>query len=208
MNVQIKVCGMRDASNLASLIELNPDFIGFIFYPKSKRYVGETFNPELIKNIPSSIKTVGVFVNEKQASLYEKQEKYQFDYVQLHGDESADLCKELKHRGFKIIKAFSVDDHFDFKTLEQFQDSCDFFLFDTKGENYGGNGVRFNWNILNKYNLDVPFFLSGGVGLDEIDEIKKIDHPKLKVIDINSRFETEPGLKDLRKIDVFFSQLR
>ena len=199
---------MREESNLASLIELKPDFIGFIFFPKSKRYVGDDFSPDLINTVPANIKKVGVFVNEEFISLCEKQERYQFDYFQLHGNESPELCKELKQRGFKTIKAFSVDSSFDFNTLKPFQESCDFFLFDTKGDNYGGNGIRFDWNILKKYNLNVPFYLSGGIGLEEINEIKNINHSKLFAIDVNSRFEIIPGLKDLKKIDAFFQQLR
>ncbi|MDC0230525.1 phosphoribosylanthranilate isomerase [Aureispira] len=204
--MRIKVCGMRNEDNIIGLCQLPIDFIGFIFYPKSARYVNRV--PRAV--IPSSIKKVGVFVNATMAEIAQKSSEFKLDYIQLHGDESEAFCQELKEKEYKLIKAFSVDDEFDFSITERYESSCDFFLLDTKGKSYGGNGIPFNWGILKKYQSDKKFFLSGGIDLNNIERIKKLNIPLLYAIDVNSKFETEPALKDLSKIkqltDEFFHE--
>jgi phosphoribosylanthranilate isomerase len=199
---------MKYGENLQSLVAIHPDFVGFIFYPKSKRFVGEDFQPELLRSIGGGMKTVGVFVNESFEELVRLQQRFQFEYYQLHGDETPELCKRLKEKGYKVIKAFSVDSSFDFNSLEAYTSACDYFLFDTKGESYGGNGTRFDWSILNNYHYDVPFFLSGGIGPDNAGDIIDVKHPQLFAIDINSKFEDEPGLKNISKLKKFFDHLQ
>lgn len=199
---------MRDIENVKELIGIKPDYIGFIFYPKSKRFVGVNPDISLFNSIPKNIEKVGVFVNYTKDSIIENTEKYKLDLVQLHGNESAEFCKELKSQiSAKIIKAFSIDKDFDFKTLNEYKQVCDYFLFDTKTEFYGGSGQQFDWNILNKYDNEIPFFLSGGIDLEHAAKIKKLKHLNIHAIDINSRFETEPGIKNIDKIKQFKNEL-
>ncbi len=212
--MKIKVCGMRESENLQSLIALEPDFIGFIFYDKSKRFVNDFPQVE----IPLYIKKVGVFVNETTENILKTVSAYNLDYVQLHGDESPEFCFQLAksqqvNNGFMesfqlgVIKAFSVDESFDFSKTEQFEQSCDYFIFDTKGKDYGGNGVKFNWEILKNYNGKTPFLLSGGISKIDSAEIVKIKHKAFAGVDINSGFELEPGLKNIDDIKEFKQNL-
>ena len=201
--MKIKVCGMRDSKNISELMTLKPDFIGFIFYDKSLRYV--TDFPQI--EIPLSTKKVGVFVNETIEHIVEKVNQYQLDFVQLHGNETVTYCKELALHKIKTIKAFSVDEQFDFSALKPFEKHVSLFLFDTKGENYGGNGIKFNWDLLQKYTGKTPFLLSGGITKNEVEEIKKFKHSAFLGIDINSGFEIEPGLKNTDEIKEFKSRL-
>jgi len=217
--MKIKVCGMRDAENISELVKLKPDFIGFIFYNKSKRFV-ENF-PEV--DFPEGIKKVGVFVNETIENILEIVYKYQLDLVQLHGNESSEFCEKLinmftqrrlsektrhselvsESHKLEIIKAFSVDEHFNFESTVAFEKSCDYFLFDTKGTNYGGNGVKFNWDVLQKYKGKTPFLLSGGISKDDVDKIQKIRHSAFLGVDINSGFEIGAALKNIDDIKEF-----
>jgi phosphoribosylanthranilate isomerase len=203
-----KVCGMRAPENIADLLALQPDFLGFIFYPRSARYVGEDWAAGLQEGFPEKTKKVGVFVNAATADILAAVLRYGLEAVQLHGEESPEACQELRKQGLLVFKAFSVDDDFDFETLRPYEGSCDFYLFDTKGQQYGGNGTTFNWEVLQKYGFDTPFFLSGGIDLDHAEQIKSLSLPALKGIDINSRFETAPALKDVGKVAAFFQRLR
>ena len=205
--MEIKVCGMRNSNNIKQLLDLNIDYIGFIFYEKSSRYVGDLLDEDFIKSI-NSIKKVGVFVNSTIEEILVKKQKYNLNYIQLHGNESAEFCKKINSKNCKIIKSFSVDNSFDFSTLNEYVNYCEYFLFDTKGVSYGGNGVKFNWGILGSYKLDVPIFLSGGVDLHDYSNVKKLENKNIKVIDINSRFELEPGLKNIIKIKEFITRLQ
>ncbi|NEW78556.1 MAG: phosphoribosylanthranilate isomerase, partial [Gelidibacter sp.] len=162
--------------------------------------------------IPEGIKKVGVFVNETIDEVLKKVVDYQLDCVQLHGNESIEYCQILRHselvsESFEIIKAFSVDDEFDFSKINKYQRDCDYFLFDTKGKNHGGNGIKFNWELLQKYSGKTPFLLSGGITKNEVEEIKKLKHPAFFGIDINSGFELEPGLKNIKEIKEFKNRL-
>ncbi|KAA5544801.1 phosphoribosylanthranilate isomerase [Adhaeribacter rhizoryzae] len=206
--LRLKVCGMRQAENIEAILALKPDYLGFIFYPKSSRFVGEELPAEILNQIPTSTQKVGVFVNEPVANILEKVRKYKLDAVQLHGEESPAMCQELKAASLIVLKAFSVDDAFDFNTLKPYEGTCHYYLFDTKGKEYGGNGVRFNWEILKNYSGETPFFMSGGIDLEHAAQIKALELPLLKGIDINSRFELSPALKDSNKVASFFRQIR
>ncbi|WP_425392175.1 DUF559 domain-containing protein [Ekhidna sp.] len=197
-NLKLKVCGMRDPENIQGLVDIKPDFIGFIFYPKSPRYVDE-MDEDFIMRIPLSIHKVGVFVNESIGRIVSQADKYGLEYIQLHGDEDLDFAKSLKAKGLKIIKVFRVMDTIPV-VAKQYQGIADYFLFDTASSNYGGSGRHFDWNILRNYNLNIPFLLSGGVQLEDIEKIKEMEIDQLVGIDVNSRFETEPAMKDLGKL--------
>ena len=200
--MKLKICGMKFQDNIAEVASLLPDYMGFIFWEKSARY----FDGEL-PTIPKSIKKVGVFVDADLKFVKEKISKYNLDLVQLHGKESAEFCANLKSENCKIIKAFSVDNFFDFSILDNYKEYCDYFLFDTKGKLPGGNGITFDWSVLKKYHLNVPYFLSGGIGLENKKELQEFFSKSYShncvAIDVNSKFEIEPGLKnvfELKKI--------
>ncbi|PHQ57030.1 MAG: N-(5'-phosphoribosyl)anthranilate isomerase [Lutibacter sp.] len=202
--MKIKVCGMRDSNNIFELIKLKPDFVGFIFYKKSKRYIVDF--PQI--KFPKNIKKVGVFVNESIKEIFKKRKLYQLDCIQLHGNESYQYCKELRNselvsEDFEIIKAFSVDENFNFDVTKPYEKVVDYFLFDTKGKDYGGNGIKFNWEILQEYKGDIPFLLSGGITKEDVIKIKNIKHYAFEGIDVNSGFEFEPGLKNIDDIKEF-----
>ena len=205
--MNVKVCGLRDAENLKQVAALNPDFVGFIFYDESPRFVGETLDVDLVRALPRSIRKVGVFVNASPESIIRNVKKYDLQYVQLHGTETPDFCKNLKMRGLNIIKAFRVDESFNFSMLNNYKYQCDFFLFDAKGEQPGGNGFTFDWSLMNKYDNEKPFFISGGIGLDNLADIEQIRHLKLYGIDVNSLVEVSPGMKDVDKIRELIARL-
>jgi len=221
-SLKIKICGMKKAENIRAAAALHPDYLGFIFYEKSARnFQGE------IPEIDPNIKKTGVFVNASVNFIIAKVEKYKFRAIQLHGNETPEFCKELKvalneTKSYKnsasteIIKVFSIKDEFDFNRLNAFEGKVDYFLFDSKGKNKGGNGITFNWEVLKDYPSSTPFFLSGGIGLEEVEQIaefqtylQKIEKEKLLVaIDVNSRFEIEPGLKNIGDLELFQENLK
>ena len=205
--MKLKVCGMRDAENIKALGELNPDFIGFIFYDKSPRFVGNELEVQVLNSLPSGIKKVGVFVNASIDYILQNVRKYRLNYVQLHGNEMPDFCKSLRLKGVNIIKAFRVDDTFIFSQLNNYKPHVDFFLFDAKGDGYGGNGITFDWNILKKYDNEKPYFLAGGISPDNVDELKNIT-PKPYAVDVNSKFELSPGMKDIEKLKELVLKVR
>ena len=205
--MKLKVCGMRDAENIKELAELKPDFIGFIFYDKSPRFVGNILDVELVQSIPREVKKVGVFVNPTVDYVLQNVKKYGLNYVQLHGNETPDFCKNLRMKGVNIIKAFRLDESFIFSQLNNYKPHVDFFLFDAKGDDYGGNGVTFDWSILKKYDNQKPYFLAGGISLDNLDELAGIN-PKPYAFDVNSKFEVEPGVKDIEKIAELIAKMR
>jgi phosphoribosylanthranilate isomerase len=206
--LKLKVCGMRLAANIAAVAELQPDYLGFIFYEKSPRLISEV-SAELIKYIPSEIKTVGVFVNEDLERVKEKVNLLKLKAVQLHGSESPDYCEALKASfpALEVIKAFGIDEEFDFSALEPYLVVVDYFLFDTKTKAHGGSGKTFNWSVLDQYTYTKPYFLSGGIDLKHVPAIKNINDEHLYALDINSRFEIEPGLKDAEKIKEFIKEM-
>ncbi len=195
---------MRESENIAGLLALQPDYIGFIFYPGSKRYMDREL-PDI--DFGKTLKT-GVFVNETIENVLNTTKKYQLDVLQLHGSESPRYCQTLKEKSYLIIKVFSVGNKFDFKQCHPYEDVTDLFLFDTKGKLPGGNGQVFNWDILAGYDLKIPFLLSGGIGLEHLSNIKSFEHPKLAGVDVNSEFEIRPGYKNINKLKTFFHEIR
>jgi phosphoribosylanthranilate isomerase len=196
-DIKVKVCGMRQAGNILEVSALRPDFMGFIFYRESPRYVGDDFEMPIM---PEGVKRVGVFVNESTEEILRKVYRFGLDFVQLHGTETPEQCMTLKERGVGVIKVFSIGETMDFAVTEKYVNAVDYFLFDTKGKYYGGNARRFNWSVLSAYDRGVPFFLSGGIGLDHIGDLLEFEHKDLAAIDINSGVEVLPGLKDANKI--------
>ena len=203
----VKVCGMRDAAALAQVAALGPDFLGFIFAPRSPRFVGEALAPELVQALPPGIWKVGVFVNETTENILVVAKRFGLAAVQLHGQETAAQCEELSEAGLLVIKAFSVGQAVDFAALLPYVPHCDFFLFDTKGAAPGGNGAIFDWNLLSAYNLPVPYFLAGGLGLEHAAELAALRLPGLVGVDLNSGFETAPGVKDAGRLGEMLAAL-
>lgn len=215
--MKLKVCGLKH--NITEVAQLQPDYLGFIFYDKSPRY----FNGNM-PQLPKHLKKVGVFVNASIAYIIEKTEQYQLNAIQLHGNESVMFCKALKaycHSEFisesplenpkqvqvDIIKVFSIKDSFDFSVLKAYEEVVDYFLFDTKGKQPGGNGYTFNWSVLKNYPSTKPYFLSGGIGLNEVDNVlsflSKKESQYCYALDVNSKFEIEAGLKDIEALKQF-----
>ncbi len=191
---------MRESTNISELLKLSPDFMGFIFFAKSKRDVADSLDADLLASFPYSIQKVGVFVNAELDFVKGKVEQFGLNLVQLHGDESPEYCFDLKSKGIKVMKVFSVGETFDFNQLKAYKPYVDFFLFDTKGKERGGNGVQFDWSILKGYDQEIPFFLSGGIDLENLEQLSDLKGMNLHAIDVNSKFEIEPGLKDLIKL--------
>ena len=207
--MKVKVCGMKHPDNIENLSLLPVDYMGFIFYPKSLRYVGE-LSPKLIHSSTTHMMKVGVFVNENQENLFNIVEKYDLNAIQLHGNETQMYCKNIVKNFPKIIviKAFSILGVNDLNLTKEYEEFCDFFLFDTKSQQYGGTGKKFDWSILNSYKGEKRFFLSGGISIEDVEKIKEIQHPKLYGLDINSNFEIEPGRKDIELVKQFIQQIK
>lgn len=202
--MKVKVCGLRQADNIAALGALPLDFAGFIFYPKSSRFV--TNKPSI--ELPKEVKKVGVFVQATVEEIEEKAALFELDYLQLHGGESPAFCQTLLEKGYSIIKVFSVDKDFDWKELEAFEGLCSFFLLDTKGAAYGGNGVAFDWSILKNYPSATPFLLSGGIAPSSVGALQALDIPQLYGVDINSCFEEAPAYKNVELVQQFIQQIK
>ncbi len=195
--MKVKICGMRAAANILAIADFNPDFLGFIFYDKSPRFAGEILSTEVLRSLPAAVRKVGVFVDAPLPELLATATRYSLDYVQLHGHEAPAYCQAAHAQGLRIIKAFSVDEQFDFGDLVAYEPVCDFFLFDTKGAHRGGNGQTFDWRVLANYHGPTPFLLSGGLGPANTAELLRFHHPRLAGYDFNSLLETAPGLKDV-----------
>ena len=210
--MKIKVCGMRETKNIQELAQLTPDYVGFIFFDKSKRHVADF--PEI--ELPSNTKKVGVVVNESIEFLDDLIQQNGLDAIQLHGDETPEFVYELqchlersrKVSKIEIIKAFSVDENFKFSTTKEYEKHCDLFIFDTKGKGYGGTGIKYDWNILKKYNGETPFLLSGGITEKDVKAVQEFQHSKYIGVDLNSGFEDAPGLKNIEKLKTFFKEVK
>ena len=204
--MKLKICGMKYHDNILKVAALKPNYLGFIFYDKSPRFVTEPL-PEISKNI----KKVGVFVNSTIETIITIINNYDLQAVQLHGQETPEFCQKLQKKQIEIIKVFSIKDQFDFNQLSAFENLVDYFLFDTKGPNPGGNGYCFDWYILNQYNSKTPYFLSGGIGLDDIKSIQNFKNSPAAqhcfAIDVNSKFELKPAYKDDVKLKQLMQQL-
>ncbi len=217
LKLKLKICGLKYPENIVDIAKLQPDYLGFIFFPKSKRY----FDGK-IPNISDNIKKTGVFVNANIEFVLEKVRKYNLNAIQLHGNESPKYCTDLQHavdylksdKGnlFQVIKVFSVGNDFESYILNDYEDVCDYFLFDTKGKERGGNGITFNWKLLDNYPSKKSYFLSGGIGLDTVEDIKdffRSDASKYcYALDVNSMFEDKPGFKNIEDLKLFIKDLK
>jgi phosphoribosylanthranilate isomerase len=206
--IRVKVCGMNNPGNVKEISELRPDIMGFVFFAGSPRYVGSEPEMELFSSVPPGIKKAGVFYNEDYHKILDLSILTGLDMIQLHGNESSTACLQIKSSGLSVVKAFSIDTDFHFESLNRYMPSCDYFLFDTKSEKPGGSGKKFAWKKLEEFNLDKPFFLSGGISPDDAAEIKSICNRGLFAVDINSRFETLPGIKDAVRVKTFINELK
>lgn len=202
----IKVCGLKYPDNIESVARLSPEYMGFICYSRSPRFIGD-LDEHILETLPDHILKTGVFVNASVERVSKTMNKYGFDALQLHGTETPDYCALFRPKAI-VIKAFGMDENFDFSRLEAYSNKVDYFLFDTKTVVHGGSGQTFNWEVLNKYTGEVPFFLSGGLSLDNLAEVRNIKHPMLYGVDINSRFESAPALKDIGKLKEAFNIIK
>jgi phosphoribosylanthranilate isomerase len=193
----IKICGMRYMENIQSVSRYHPDFMGFIFYPQSPRYVKED---ESLPVIQANIKKVGVFVDQSWEEMIHLIDKHKLDGVQFHGHESEEMTAQMKQRGLIVIKAFRIDRDFDFSLLSRYEAAVDYFLFDTKGKVPGGTGQTFDWSLLQHYSGSVSFLLSGGLSEQNIQQAVELKHARLAGVDLNSGVEISPGIKDLKKL--------
>lgn len=203
--MKIKVCGLRDKENIEAVAALKPDYMGFISYGPSPRYINN-MPADILVNLPANISKTGVFVNESKENIDELIADYGFTAIQLHGSESPEFANSFRNK-VTVLKAFGLNNDFDFEQLNNYANKVDYFLFDTKTDTHGGSGRTFDWRILDKYKLDIPFFLSGGLSLDNLDEVTHIDHPQFYGVDLNSKFETSPGIKDIEKLKKAFDML-
>lgn len=228
----IKVCGLREPENIRAVEELGVDWIGLIFWPESPRFVSmirsragiiPDYSKERLeenqhlnekKSRHDNVKRVGVFVDCMPQTIVTCVYNFNLDIIQLHGNETPILCQNLRrtidpdiHKDIKIMKTISISTPEDVQKYKEYESSVDYFLFDTKCKTVGGSGQQFDWNVLQQYKGDVPFILSGGIGPEDVERIKAFHHPKMIGIDVNSRFESAPGVKDIDKLKAFISQL-
>ena len=205
--MQIKICGLLEPENIREIAALQPDYMGFIFYPNSPRFA-KNLDVSLLNALPASIKKVGVFVNENLENILTYIQKYDLDAVQLHGADNKRLCREIKEEAkTMVIKVFPIMASYNLKVTKEYEDTADLFLFDTKTDLYGGSGQKFNWNILHDYHGEKDFLLSGGISADDVKAIRKIQHPKMIGVDLNSKFEIKPGLKNAALLRQFIEEL-
>lgn len=206
--LRIKVCGMTDVSNVEDLCSLSPDYLGYIFYSRSLRYVGDDPDPDLFQIVPSSIRKTAVFVNEKYERIVEIARKYEIDHIQLHGMESPEMCRLLRSSGRTIIKAIPGDQLENDMLINKYAAVSDYLLLDTPVITYGGSGKKFDWSKLSGLKAPIDFFLSGGIAVEDAAKIKALSYENLFAVDINSRFETEPGIKNPELVSLFIKRIR
>ena len=209
--LKIKVCGITKAEQLKQLDELNVDFAGMIFYEGSSRFILNKLTSGEVKKLQLSIKKVGVFVNASEENVLTQTELYGLDLVQLHGDETPAFCRHISNK-VNVVKAFRINERNEQNIdwmIKPYEEYCDYYLFDANRRGaYGGTGEKFNWQILNENKIHKPFFLSGGIGLQDVERIKTFSHPFLYAVDVNSMFETEPGIKDIEQVKTFIHELK
>lgn len=205
--MRIKVCGMTEIDQIQQLAEMNVDYAGLIFYERSPRFVANQIDPSKLRKLANKIKITGVFVNEHENIIEEKINAYNLSAVQLCGMETIEDCNRLKKYA-EVIKVFHMSPGFSAEEMKGYENACNYLLFDTKSEKYGGTGQQFDWSLIASQNFNMPFFLSGGISANDIPVIKKFSHHKLFGIDVNSQFEISPGKKDLLKIKNFIDQLK
>jgi phosphoribosylanthranilate isomerase len=207
MNLKVKICGVREPENILAIAKLRPELLGFIFYPDSPRYAAEYIDPEILSKLLPYITKTGVFVDTDFEEITGTVRKYSLDMVQLHGNETPQLCRRLRDAGIEVIKVFSINESSDFKMCSQYITCTNYFLFDALTTFYGGSGHKFDWKILDRYSNGHPFFLSGGITHHDAGNILKITNSSFIGVDLNSRFEIKPGLKDIEKLKIFISEL-
>ncbi len=205
--MKVKVCGLKYPKNIEAVLDCHPDYVGFIFYDKSPR-CGDSETIRYVKNSEINAKKVGVFVNADESQIIESVDQMQLDFVQLHGNETPEYVYRIRKAGIHILKAFGIHDSFEWKRLEDFRDLVSYYLFDTYTQAYGGSGRTFNWSLLDQYAEDIPFFLSGGLGPDTIQEALTNRHHLLAGVDINSKVEIEPGKKAINLVDSIIKTIR
>lgn len=199
--MKLKICGLKNIENIIEISnEIRPDFLGFIFYKNSPRFVQNLDIKELNK---ININKVGVFVNENIYNILKISEVYNLKYAQIHGEIELKFLEELKKNNIKILKAINISNKENFNEIKKYQDFVDFFLFDSKSEKHGGSGIKFNWELLNEYKEKTLFFLSGGISINDVNQINKIKHPSLFGLDLNSKFEINAGTKDIKLLKEF-----
>jgi len=206
--IKVKVCGLNNPENARKIAVLDIDYAGFIFYPASERYVGNKPDPDLFSSVPRRIKKTGVFVDEAKEKVMKISGMYSLDVVQLHGNESIEYCREMKNNGLTVIKVFHIKNEIDQDSVNSWSDVCDYFLFDTATDSLGGSGKKFNWDFFKEQKFKRPFFLGGGIGPEDFNDLKKIQNEMFYAADINSRFEISPGIKDYEKIKSFVEYLK
>jgi phosphoribosylanthranilate isomerase len=209
--MKIKVCGLTQSDQLKQVDELNVDYGGLIFYQRSQRFVLNKLHSEEVRNLNLALKKVGVFVSASEEDIMTQIELYELDMVQLHGDETPAFCKRISN-AVSVIKAFRItknnEQNIDWM-IKPYEECCDYYLFDTNRVGaYGGTGEKFDWQILKNNKINKPFFLSGGIGLDDVEKVKSIHHPFLYAVDVNSRFENEPGVKNIGQVEMFIQHLK
>jgi len=205
--LKIKICGMRDPGNISAVAKLLPDYMGFIYYARSKRFAGGLL-PVHIDGLPLNIRKTGVFVNSDRKEVLSIAINMGFHAIQLHGVESPEYCREIKESGLEVIKVFSIGNEGGFERWKEYQEYCDLYLFDTAGIAYGGTGKKFSWERLKDYTGEKGFFLSGGLAPGDLEEILELKHPQLYGVDLNSGFETEPGMKNPVQLETFIREIR
>ncbi|GAB4176539.1 MAG: phosphoribosylanthranilate isomerase [Calditrichia bacterium] len=196
-NIKLKICGIHTHTDLRELFKLQPDYLGFIFFPSSKRFIHPSEAARITKQMPGNLKSVGVFVNATHKDILSTAKQCNLSTIQLHGEESPHFCKKLKSEGLEIIKAFRIQMHLPAEMISRYVHCSDFFLFDSAGMKPGGNGISFDWKILESYPFDVPYFLAGGINLQNITRISRYKLPGIHALDVNSGFEIRPGEKDI-----------
>ncbi len=199
----VKVCGMREAENVAQVAALSPDLMGFILFDRSPRFV-ECVAPVT----PQDVQRVGVFVNATMSYIAEMVKRHSLNVVQLHGSESVEMCRWAREQGLVVIKAISISSPSDMTLAVEYAGAVDYLLFDTKCAEHGGSGRRFDWTILDSYQGETPFLLSGGIDEDSAEEILAITHKRFAGVDLNSRFEISPALKDIAKLERFLEKIK
>jgi len=208
MNLKIKICGMRESDNILEAAELKPELMGFIFYSSSPRCATGFLDQKILSGLNPDIRKTGVFVNEDFEVIITIARKLSLDIVQLHGNESPDLCRRITEEGISVMKAFGITGNTYFQSFKKYIPYTEYFLFDNITTGYGGSGNKFDWKVLSRYYLGHPFFISGGISIDNAGDILEMKIPSLYGIDLNSRFEISPGLKDIPKLKTFITDIR
>lgn len=203
----VKVCGMRDPSNVGAVAALRPDLMGFIFYDRSPRCARD-MSPEVVRSLPEEVTPVGLFVNASQDEILDICHRFGFATVQLHGSESPEMCRALREKGLGVIKALGVGESMDWETVRPYEGAVDMLVLDTKCDSHGGSGRKFGWHLLDSYSLSIPYLLSGGIGPEDIEAVMEARYPQMAGVDLNSRFETAPGIKDAAALDAFIGRFR